>query len=200
MPRVPRDATTRRVHRGISESNRIGNLGSARHAFTRSARMLRLRLSPHRYTLPLKRLPLFTPARTMASAAPERFGNFDLIKRFKLSFTDVTGRSFALSCARSGNRSSSVSKWRSRVTGLSICHLDYEGSWPVRKKNQSSHRLIAPIVNGYFTVATESVALSLPFPKPRLIHPPQSSTIVDARIRSNSRIQARSASPLFDPS
>ncbi|KAJ7169964.1 Metalloenzyme, LuxS/M16 peptidase-like protein [Mycena filopes] len=84
--------------------------------------MLRLRLSPHRYSLPLKRLSLFTPARTMASAAPEKFGNFDLIKRFKLSFTDVT-----------------VSKWRSRVTGLSICHLDYE----------------APIVNGYFTVATE---------------------------------------------
>jgi hypothetical protein len=40
----------------------------------------------------------------------ETHGNFDLVKRVKLDFTDVT-----------------VSKWRSRVTGLSIVHLDYEG-------------------------------------------------------------------------
>ncbi|KAF8898648.1 Metalloenzyme, LuxS/M16 peptidase-like protein [Infundibulicybe gibba] len=52
----------------------------------------------------------------------ESFGNFDLVKKLKLDFTDVT-----------------ISKWRSRVTGLSIVHLDYE----------------APIVNGYFVVATE---------------------------------------------
>ncbi len=42
--------------------------------------------------------------------APERYGNFDLLQRVKLDFTDVT-----------------VSKWRSRVTGLSIVHLDYDG-------------------------------------------------------------------------
>ncbi|KAH9837131.1 Metalloenzyme, LuxS/M16 peptidase-like protein [Rhodofomes roseus] len=54
--------------------------------------------------------------------APESFGNFDLVKRLKLDFTDVQ-----------------VSKWKSRETGLSIVHLDYE----------------APIVNGYFVIATE---------------------------------------------
>ncbi|KAJ6519911.1 Metalloenzyme, LuxS/M16 peptidase-like protein [Mycena sanguinolenta] len=57
-----------------------------------------------------------------SSIVPEKFGNFDLVKSFKLGFTDVH-----------------VSKWRSRVTGLSVVHLDYE----------------APIVNGYFAVATE---------------------------------------------
>lgn len=40
----------------------------------------------------------------------ETYGNFDLVRRVKLDFTDVV-----------------VSKWRSRVTGLSIVHLDYEG-------------------------------------------------------------------------
>lgn len=40
----------------------------------------------------------------------ESFGNFDLIKRVKLDFTDVF-----------------VSKWRSKVTGLTVIHLDYEG-------------------------------------------------------------------------
>lgn len=44
------------------------------------------------------------------STAEEKFGNFDLVKRVKLDFTDVT-----------------VSKWRSRITGLSVVHLDYEG-------------------------------------------------------------------------
>lgn len=56
------------------------------------------------------------------STAEEKFGNFDLVKRVKLDFTDVT-----------------VSKWRSRITGLSVVHLDYE----------------APIVNGYFVIPTE---------------------------------------------
>lgn len=56
------------------------------------------------------------------SQTQEIFENFDLVKRVKLDFTDVT-----------------VSKWRSRVTGLTVVHLDYE----------------APIVNGYFVVPTE---------------------------------------------
>ncbi|KAJ7293661.1 Metalloenzyme, LuxS/M16 peptidase-like protein [Mycena rebaudengoi] len=70
----------------------------------------------------------FLSSRRMASLATTspladtKFGNFDLVKRVKLGYTDVQ-----------------VSKWRSRVTGLSIVHLDYE----------------APIVNGYFAVATE---------------------------------------------
>lgn len=50
------------------------------------------------------------------------FGNFDLIKRMELRNNGVV-----------------VSKWQSRVTGLTIVHLDYE----------------APLVNGYFVVATE---------------------------------------------
>jgi hypothetical protein len=40
----------------------------------------------------------------------ETFGNFDLVKRVQLDYTDVV-----------------VSKWQSRVTGLSIVHLDFEG-------------------------------------------------------------------------
>ncbi|EGN98675.1 hypothetical protein SERLA73DRAFT_73284 [Serpula lacrymans var. lacrymans S7.3] len=52
----------------------------------------------------------------------QKFGNFDLVKRVHLDYTDI-----------------SVSKWRSRVTGLSIVHLDYE----------------APLVNGYFVIGTE---------------------------------------------
>ncbi|KAI0375392.1 hypothetical protein BV20DRAFT_960528 [Pilatotrama ljubarskyi] len=49
-------------------------------------------------------------------------GNFDLIKKFKLDFADIH-----------------VSKWKSRSSGLSVVHLDYD----------------APLVNGYFVVATE---------------------------------------------
>ncbi|KAI9060189.1 hypothetical protein FKP32DRAFT_1595582 [Trametes sanguinea] len=52
----------------------------------------------------------------------ESHGNFDLIKKFKLDFADVH-----------------VSKWKSRSSGLSVVHLDYD----------------APLVNGYFVVATE---------------------------------------------
>ncbi|PSS37563.1 hypothetical protein PHLCEN_2v579 [Hermanssonia centrifuga] len=52
----------------------------------------------------------------------ENFGNFDLITRTKLDYADIL-----------------VSKWKSRVTGLSIVHLDYD----------------APLVNGYFVVGTE---------------------------------------------
>ncbi|THV04852.1 hypothetical protein K435DRAFT_774162 [Dendrothele bispora CBS 962.96] len=57
-----------------------------------------------------------------SASSKESFANFDLVNRVKLDFTDVT-----------------VSKWKSRVTGLSVVHLDYE----------------APIVSGYFVVATE---------------------------------------------
>jgi hypothetical protein len=58
----------------------------------------------------------------MASLAPEKFGNFDLVKRIKLGFTDVQ-----------------VSKWRSRVTGLSVVHLDYEGT-------RTPKLLLAPLI------------------------------------------------------
>lgn len=40
-----------------------------------------------------------------------KFGNFDLVKQHKLGFTDAL-----------------VSKWRSRVSGLNVIHIDYEGT------------------------------------------------------------------------
>src|SRR5258707_15042436 len=40
----------------------------------------------------------------------ETFGDFDLINRVKIDFSEVT-----------------VSSWRSRVTGLNVVHLDYDG-------------------------------------------------------------------------
>lgn len=44
----------------------------------------------------------------------DKFGNFDLVTRFKLDLGDIH-----------------VSKWRSRVTGLTIVHLDYDGMFDV---------------------------------------------------------------------
>lgn len=73
------------------------------------------------------------------SPAPESFGNFDLIKQVKLKFTDVT-----------------ISKWQSRVTGLSIVHLDYEGMSFSYSFATTAKPFTAPIVSGYFVVATES--------------------------------------------
>jgi hypothetical protein len=40
----------------------------------------------------------------------DKFGNFDLVKRISLDYTDVV-----------------ISKWKSRVTGMSVVHLDYDG-------------------------------------------------------------------------
>ncbi|KAJ7038105.1 Metalloenzyme, LuxS/M16 peptidase-like protein [Mycena alexandri] len=92
--------------------------------------MLRfLTRSSHRYTLPLQRTHPLTPTlstRKMASLATEKFGNFDLVKRFKLGFTDVTGMSFARN-----------------LRGFLTFFLSFQ----VAKQT--------PIVNGYFTVATE---------------------------------------------
>lgn len=54
---------------------------------------------------------------TFANGAPlnakplEAHGNFDLIKKFKLDFADIH-----------------VSKWKSRTSGLSVVHLDYDGT------------------------------------------------------------------------
>ena len=41
----------------------------------------------------------------------ESYGNFDLVRRLKLDFADIV-----------------VSKWQSRETGLSVVHLDYDGT------------------------------------------------------------------------
>jgi hypothetical protein len=54
----------------------------------------------------------------------DSIGNFELLKRITLNYTDVT-----------------ITKWRSKETGLKVVHVDYEG----------------PIINGYFAVATESM-------------------------------------------
>jgi hypothetical protein len=75
----------------------------------------------------------------------ESFGNYNLIKRVKLDFTDVV-----------------VSKWKSSVTGLTVIHLDYEGII-LLSFLQSLFNAIraAPVVNGYFVVATESLFMRL---------------------------------------
>jgi hypothetical protein len=84
-----------------------------------------------------------------SSTSPETFGDFDLIKRVKLDYSEIT-----------------VSSWRSRVTGLNVVHLDHEGeriaapvpvSLPLMCIRVSS--ATAPIVNGYFVVATESTRI-----------------------------------------
>ena len=43
---------------------------------------------------------------------PSKFGNFDLIRTEKLGLADIV-----------------LSKYRSRETGLTVVHLDYEGTW-----------------------------------------------------------------------
>lgn len=79
------------------------------------------------------------------NGAPESFENFDLVKRVKLEFTDVQ-----------------VSKWKSRETGLSVVHLDYEGAHDNMAilPGVLTTSILAPIVNGYFVIATESALLS----------------------------------------
>jgi hypothetical protein len=71
---------------------------------------------------------------------PQHFGNFDRVKHINLDFTDV-----------------SVSQWRSRKTGLTMLHLDYEGAMIESiQKLYNLKRGPAPIVKGYFVVASES--------------------------------------------
>ena len=45
------------------------------------------------------------------STLPDSVGNFDLVQKVKLDFTDVT-----------------VSKWRSKSSGLQVVHVDYNGT------------------------------------------------------------------------
>lgn len=58
---------------------------------------------------------------TIPSTPSETYGNFDLVTKTKLDFTDVL-----------------VSKYRSRVTGLSVIHLDYEGVYLQVWKDQNA--------------------------------------------------------------
>jgi len=69
----------------------------------------RLNTSLSRWTHTALRASLPPSLATMGQPT-ESFGNYDLIKRVKLDFTDVV-----------------VSKWKSRVTGLTVIHMDYEG-------------------------------------------------------------------------
>jgi hypothetical protein len=83
----------------------------------------------------------FTPR---DSPTRESFGNYNLIKRVKLDFTDVV-----------------VSKWKSSVTGLTVIHLDYEGKFLLCPLLTFllDISFAAPIVDGYFVVPTESTLL-----------------------------------------
>lgn len=72
---------------------------------------------------------------------PASFGNFDLIEQTNVDYTDLT-----------------VSKWQSRESGLTVVHLDYDGAPFLRFCHPTSilNFRTAPIVKGYFVVATES--------------------------------------------
>ena len=56
---------------------------------------------------------------------PRKFGNFDLIRTEKLGLADIV-----------------VSKYRSRETGLTVVHLDYEGArWSYMHERECANRL-----------------------------------------------------------
>jgi hypothetical protein len=59
--------------------------------------------------LPSSRRPSLAE-NTRFAMSDASYGNFDLIKRVPVDKTNII-----------------VSKWRSRVTGLSVVHIDYEG-------------------------------------------------------------------------
>ena len=101
-------------------------------------------------------------------ATSESFGNFDLVKRVKLDYTAVE-----------------VSKWRSRDSGLSIVHIDYEGVCHSVHLAQKAYPSTAPIVKGYFVVATESTDYLEGCQDKRSLET-QFSTTLDVRIRWNS--------------
>lgn len=67
--------------------------------------------NPHSVSLARKyhsTRPIFSMT---AANGTNAYGNFDLVTRARLDYADIL-----------------VSKWRSRVTGLSIVHLDYNGA------------------------------------------------------------------------
>lgn len=87
-------------------------------------------------------MPAFANVLPQNATAVEAHGNFDLVKRFKLDFADIR-----------------VSKWKSRTSGLSVVHLDYDGVFALFYSGRILMPHIdptAPLVNGYFVVGTES--------------------------------------------
>ncbi|KZW02722.1 hypothetical protein EXIGLDRAFT_732962 [Exidia glandulosa HHB12029] len=100
-------------------------LGSALTGFARALRinplLPRVRSPPA--IRPFAQLALKPQPHTMPFDMPsEKYHNFDLVNRVKVKYGDVV-----------------ISKWRSRVSGLTLVHVDYQ----------------APIVNGYFVVRSE---------------------------------------------
>lgn len=51
----------------------------------------------------------------VANGIEDKYGNFDLVTRAKLDYADIL-----------------VSKWKSRATGLSVVHLDYNGALQIQ--------------------------------------------------------------------
>lgn len=88
-------------------------LGCCRRAVDafRSFRQCRAPRVCSRQLTQLATKPTLPPNHLNLPVMTQAYGNFDLLNRVKLDFTDVV-----------------VSKWRSRVTGLSVVHLDYEGT------------------------------------------------------------------------
>ena len=58
-------------------------------------------------------VPVSPFSQTMAAAPtlPQSVGNFDLLKRVKVKYGDVV-----------------ISRWQSRVSGLTLVHIDYQGA------------------------------------------------------------------------
>ena len=141
-------------------------------ATSQSVRLLRsLPHSPPRpyisrlaHPVPIRTLYTTMPAfsnRSPPSAHPiETHDNFDLVKRFKLDFADIH-----------------VSKWRSRDSGLSVVHLDYDGTPPeILLSCSCAYCGTAPLVNGYFVVGTESMCLPIASHSSHAVARPYSKT------------------------
>ena len=62
-----------------------------------------------------------SPQSFSSQILPSKFGNFDLIRSERLELGDIL-----------------VSKYRSRETGLTVVHLDYEGVWRSFLQERSS--------------------------------------------------------------
>lgn len=92
----------------------VSNSSNLRFPFNPSALHQRLAFNTSRRSALAHIVHRMPPAGDLSPAMEgtreEKYKNFDLVKRFKLPFADIR-----------------VSKWRSRVTGLTVAHLDYDG-------------------------------------------------------------------------
>lgn len=67
------------------------------------------------------------------------FGNFDLLKTHRLNIRNIT-----------------LHKWKSRITGLTVLHIDYQGECCNLLLRPGLRATPAPLVKGYFVIPTES--------------------------------------------